>query len=188
MYITRIERPPLPEASHIVSRAFPGIPQEGLEEDTAAHLVGTVYSYYAGERLVGFSSYIMGQSVLYLAGIALDPSVQGKGIALRSMRQASQEHNKPYMGLVTQNPCMARSLFKVGAEVSFDTLDQSTKHEVCELSSVPHLGAPIHFGRYPANGLYGADGPALTSDSALNARLTALPTDAGHLFVARTAL
>lgn len=183
---TAREVPDLEAAMPIVGRAFPGIPEEFLEEDTRNHLTGTVYSHYNRERkLVGFSSYEVGKHTLYLAGIALDPDVQNNGLAYEAIGKATQDFRRDHLALVTQNPRMARALFKRGHEIDLGQLEPDVKTEISVLSGIPAQDAPIHFGRYPEFGLYGPDGAPKSNDQQLNERFESMPSNAGLLIVTR---
>lgn len=177
--------PELEAAADVVSAAFRGIPKNNLIEATAAHLQGDVYSFMRGETLVGFATYKTTQSLLYLAGVAVVPSAQGSRLGLRSMHRAYSDMPKPYLALVTQNPCMAKALFNMGQEVSMDLIPTNIREELSQVSGVPSSSSPLHRHRYPDSGLYGIAGAPRVAEKAINQRFDQLSMDSGLLLTVR---
>lgn len=105
--------PSIEAATQIAAAGFVQPLTPALRGDVERHLKKgcLVQSFCEGEAVVGFAIYQLfvlpaGERLLYLAGIILDPKVQGQGLAARSIRAAADELGATHLGLRTQSPRM----------------------------------------------------------------------------------
>lgn len=100
------QKPNLILATRIASSGFVQPISEDLKTDVYTHLNEghIVYTIYNDDETVGFAIFnVVCEKVLYLAGIMLHESVQGKGIAELIVQHTDKELYLPYLALRTQS-------------------------------------------------------------------------------------
>lgn len=103
--------PELEAATRIAAAGFVQPLSETLRADVAQHLMeGCLVQSFTNEEevVLGFAIYRLFEFVpdtrlLYLAGIILDPAIQGQHLAERSICQAAKELRATHLGLRTQS-------------------------------------------------------------------------------------
>ncbi len=151
--------PPVDAATLIASSGFVKPVTDGLRQDVDVHLHEgqTVFSILDDDTLVGFAIFNRFENLLYLGGIILRESHQGKGIAFQAVAAAQEQRRSRWFGMRTQSLRMW-----VAAHKWVDTLypHPTIKHEgyfaaAQTLSSRLHMDAPVVAGFY-GGPLYGA--------------------------------
>jgi len=100
------QKPDLDLATEIASSGFVQPISKALQLDVDVHLNEgrIVYTIFDDDRVVGFAIFkVIGEDVLYLAGIMLHESVQGKGIAELAVKHANTESYFSHLALRTQS-------------------------------------------------------------------------------------
>lgn len=104
--------PSLDAATQVAAAGFVQPLTDALRQDVDHHLMEgcLVQTFTLDDRVVGFAIYRLCEfaeaKVLYLAGIILDPEVQGQGLAARAIRLAATELRATHLALRTQSPRM----------------------------------------------------------------------------------
>jgi hypothetical protein len=111
-------RPRLDEAVEIAVAGFVQKHSAELRKDVDKHLTKgqIVYRIKDLEVTAGFALFNKWEDVLYLSGIILVPSVQGRGIAAAVIGRAHAETRTKYLTLRTQSAIMWRAGEKICAE------------------------------------------------------------------------
>lgn len=159
--------PGLDAATRVAAAGFVQPLTPTLRTDVEQHLAegALVQSFLESGAVVGFAIYrlfeIGAARVLYLAGIILDPKIQGRHLAAQSITLAAAELRATHLGLRTQSLRM----WFVGERLtegrwgphprrSFSTEEQALG---AELSERTHGGGRFpHLPGFYGNPLYGA--------------------------------
>ena len=104
--------PGLEAATRVAAAGFVQPMTDALREDVDHHLAEgcLVQTFALDVRVLGFAIYRLfefgANRLLYLAGIILDPEIQGQGLAARAIRLAALELEATHLALRTQSPRM----------------------------------------------------------------------------------
>lgn len=154
--------PGLDEATRVASAGFVQPLTSALRDDVERHLEegALVQSFTLEDVVVGFAIYRLFEigtvRLLYLAGIILDPRIQGQHLAARAIGLAAAELGATHLGLRTQSLRM----WLVGERLTCVTWAPHPSRELSDEDA--RLGAAlserIHgAGRFPQlAGFYGA--------------------------------
>ena len=105
--LIEVRSPDFDQAVEVTSQGFSQPRTESLEDDVRCHLEGDiVLTLTEGGFVRGYAVFRTDHDLLYLAGVMIDPELQGCGIAGRFVARAQEIAGATYLGLRTQSPIM----------------------------------------------------------------------------------
>ena len=155
-----LENPDVTKAVELTSHGFVQPITDELIADVEAHIRGDlVMRILDNEHDVGFATFEVHDELLYLCGIMLDPTAQGRSYAREAIHYARKITNTRYLGLRTQNPKMwavGRRLCEVWLpDVQAEKPDSEMQQVIDLLKIKRNLPHPLDLGCY-GEPLYGA--------------------------------